>query len=74
MIAAQGQGLMTNGLKKVCELTVDGKCRFCHKEIESPSHLMSGCKILLADGHYTVVSISQENQEDLQISALEDTE
>ena len=53
MMAAQDQGLMTNGLKKVCGLTADDKCRFCHTETESPSHLMSGCKILLADGHYT---------------------
>ena len=53
MMAAQDQGLMTNGLKKVCGLTADDKCRFCHTETESPNHLMSGCKILLADGHYT---------------------
>ena len=44
---------MTNGLKKVCKLTNSDKCRFCHTEVESPSHLMSGCKILMADGHCT---------------------
>ena len=53
IIAAQDQGIMTNGLKKVCKLTNSDKCRFCHTEVESPSHLMSGCKILMADGHYT---------------------
>ena len=29
------------------------KCRFCHTEVESSSHLISACKILLAEGHYT---------------------
>ena len=50
---AQDCGIMTNGLKKVCKLTDNDKCRFCHTEVESPNHLMSGCKILMADGHYT---------------------
>ena len=53
LVSAQDQGIMTNGLKKVCKLTNDDKCRFCHKEVESPSHLMSGCQTLLAEGHYT---------------------
>ena len=53
VLAAQDMGIMTNGLRKVCGLTNDDKCRFCHTEVESPSHLMSGCQTLLADGHYT---------------------
>ena len=28
-------------------------CRFCHTATESTNHLISGCKTLLADGHYT---------------------
>ena len=53
IIAAQDQGLMTNGFKKMCGLQESDKCRFCHKETESSNHLISGCQTLLADGHYT---------------------
>ena len=53
LVAAQDQGLMTNGLKKVCGLSSDDKCRFCHSEVESVNHLVSGCKELLSDGLYT---------------------
>ena len=53
IIAAQDQGLMTNGFKKMCGLQQSDKCRFCHKETESSNHLISGCQTLLADGHYT---------------------
>ena len=34
-------------------LSDNDRCRFCHTEVESVSHLMSGCQTLLADGHYT---------------------
>ena len=51
--AGQDQGLLTNGFKKMIGIQKNDQCRFCHSAIESPSHLMSGCQILLADGHYT---------------------
>ena len=53
LIAAQDQGLMTNGFLKMCGLRQDDKCRFCHTATESTSHLVSACKTLLAEGHYT---------------------
>ena len=53
IIAAQDQGLVTNGFKKMAGLSNNDKCRFCKEAVESPSHLMSACPILLADGHYT---------------------
>ena len=53
IIGAQDQGLMTNGFKKMAGLGQNDKCRFCHTAIESVSHLMSGCQILLSEGHYT---------------------
>ena len=34
-------------------LSQNDQCRFCHEAVESPSHITSGCKILMADGHYT---------------------
>ena len=53
IIAAQDQGLMTNGFKKMCGLQESDRCRFCHKETESTNHLISGCQTLLSEGHYT---------------------
>ena len=53
IMAAQDQGLMTNAFKKMTGLSNDNKCRFCHTEVESVSHLVSGCKVLLGDGYYT---------------------
>ena len=53
IIAVIDQGLVTNGFKKMAGLSNNDKCRFCKEAVESPSHLMSACKILLADGHYT---------------------
>ena len=53
LLAAQDQGLMTNGFKKRCGIQENDKCRFCHTAVESSNHLMSGCQTLLADGHYT---------------------
>ena len=53
IMGAQDQGLMTNGFKKMAGLSSSNKCRFCHTDVESTSHLASACKILLADGHYT---------------------
>ena len=53
IIAAQDQGLMTNGFKKMAKMTQDDKCRFCHAAVESTTHLVSSCQILLADGRYT---------------------
>ena len=53
IMAAQDQGIMTNAFKKMAGLTNDNKCRFCHTETESVSHLISSCQTLLADGYYT---------------------
>ena len=53
IVAAQDQGLMTKGFMKMAKLSNDDKCRFCKTETESVSHLLSACKVLLADGHYT---------------------
>ena len=53
ILAAQDQGLMTNGFKKMCGISQSDKCRFCHTATETSSHLLSGCQTLLADGHYT---------------------
>ena len=53
IMAAQDQGLMTNAFKKMSGLSSDSKCRFCQAEVESVSHLISACKILMGDGYYT---------------------
>ena len=53
IMGAQDQALLTNGFKKMANISTDDKCRFCHEEVESSSHLVSGCQTLLADGHYT---------------------
>ena len=50
---AQDQGLLTKGFMKMANLSEDDKCRFCHTEVESVSHLISGCQTLMGDGHYT---------------------
>ena len=43
----------TNGFKKKAGLSQSDQCRFCHAAVESSSHLLSACQIMLADGHYT---------------------
>ena len=53
IIGAQDQGLLTNGFKKMAGISDNDQCRFCHAAVESASHLVSACQILLADGHYT---------------------
>ena len=53
ILAAQDQGLMTNGFKKMAKISQNDQCRFCHAAVESTSHLVSACQIMLADGHYT---------------------
>ena len=53
IMAAQDQAIMTKAFKKMAGLTNNNKCRFCHTEIESVSHLISSCQTLLADGYYT---------------------
>ena len=53
IMAAQDQGLMTNAFKKMAGLSTDNRCRFCHTEVESVSHLTSSCKVLMGDGYYT---------------------
>ena len=53
IVGAQDQALMTNVFKKLAGLSQTDICRFCHKQAESTTHLLSGCEILLADGMYT---------------------
>ena len=53
ILAAQDQGLMTNGFKKMAGLSQSDQCRFCHAAVESTSHLISACQTMLGDGHYT---------------------
>ena len=53
LTGAQDQALLTNGFKKMAKLSDNDKCRFCHTEVESVSHLTSGCQTLMGDGHYT---------------------
>ena len=53
IMAAQDQGLMTNAFKKMAGLSSDNRCRFCRTEVESVSHLTSGCRVLMGDGYYT---------------------
>ena len=53
IVGAQDQALMTNVFKHMAGLSQTDRCRFCHKEAETTSHLLSGCEILLADGMYT---------------------
>ena len=53
LTGAQDQALITNGFKKMAKLSDNDKCRFCHTEVESVSHLTSGCQTLMGDGHYT---------------------
>ena len=53
ILAAQDQGLYTNGLKKAIGLIQSDSCRFCHDGVESPSHILSACKVQLGEGRYT---------------------
>ena len=53
IVGAQDQGLLTNAFKKMAKISENDQCRFCHKQVESTSHLVSGCETLLADGYYT---------------------
>ena len=53
LTGAQDQALLTKGFMKMAKLSDSDKCRFCHTEVESSSHLMSACQTLMGDGHYT---------------------
>ena len=53
IIGAQDQGLLTNGFKKMARISQNDQCKFCDNNVESVSHLIFGCQMLLADGHYT---------------------
>ena len=53
IFGVQDQGLLTNGFKKMAGLSTNDQCRFCHAAVESATHLVSACEIMLADGHYT---------------------
>lgn len=54
ILAAQDDGLLTNSLKKIMKLTNNDKCRFCQNEVETVTHLVSGCHKLRNEGRYTV--------------------
>ena len=53
VIGVQDQGLLTNGFKKMAGLSTNDQCRFCHAAVESATHLVSACEVMLGDGHYT---------------------
>ena len=53
ILAAQDDGLYTNGLKKIFKLTNNDKCRFCQESVETITHLLSCCPKMLAEGRYT---------------------
>ena len=53
IIGVQDQGLLTNGFKKMAGLSTNDQCRFCHAAVESATHLVSACEVMLGDGHYT---------------------
>ena len=50
IIAAQDQGLTTNGFKKMAKMSNNDKCRFCKEAVESPSNIMSACSSSLQMG------------------------
>jgi len=50
---AQDQGHYTDAFKKMAGLCQSDKCRFCGVETESTSHLLLGCKTLMAEQRYT---------------------
>ena len=54
ILAAQDQGLYTNGVKKLLGLTNDDRCRFCKQAQESSNHLLAGCPVLLNESRYTI--------------------
>ena len=37
----------------MAKIRQNDQIRFCHAAVESTSHLVSACQIMLADGHYT---------------------
>ena len=49
------QGHYTNAFQKIAGLSQSDKCRFCWVETESTSHLLSGCKKLMAEQLYTEI-------------------
>jgi hypothetical protein len=54
IIAAQDKGLKTNWFMKwIAGKDVSDKCRLCNDGIETPNHILSGCKIFLENGTYT---------------------
>ena len=53
ILGAQDQGLITNGFKKMVGISENDKCRFCSEAVESANHLISSCKVLMAEGRYT---------------------
>ena len=53
ILTAQDGGLLTNYLKKLFKMTDNDKCRFCHDNVETVDHLLSGCLKLMAEGWYT---------------------
>ena len=64
IIGVQDQGLLTNGFKKMAGLSTNDQCRFCHAAVESATHLVSACEVMLGDGH-------EAQQQGMQLLALE---
>lgn len=54
IMAAQDKGLRTRWFTACIEKSQDDpNCRFCGAELETPTHLVSACEVLLAEGLYT---------------------
>ena len=43
ILETQDEGLLTNGLKKIFNITANDKCRFCQDSFETVNHLLSDC-------------------------------
>ena len=51
ILAAQDQGLLNNGFKKMTRMQTNDQCRFCKSAVES--HSVSACPIMLADIYHS---------------------
>ena len=47
LVAAQEQALNTNSVKhSIYGMDISNKCRLCKEKVETPTHIVSGCKML----------------------------
>ena len=47
LVAAQEQALNTNSVKNgIYGMDISNKCRLCKEKVETPTHIVSGCKML----------------------------